>query len=51
MSKQPYQVININPLPPDPAPRGPSCIEAAVALAVAIVAGGVALALLVGAIW
>ena len=35
MSKQPYQVININPLPPDPTPRGPSCIEAAVALAVA----------------
>ena len=51
MSKQPYQVININPLPPDPTPRGPSCIEAAVALAVAIVAGGVALALVAGAIW
>lgn len=36
MSKQPQQIININPLPPDPAPRGPSCIEAAVAMTVDI---------------
>lgn len=51
MSKQPQQIININPLPPDPAPRGPSCIEAAIALAIGIIAAGIALALLAGAIW
>lgn len=48
MSKQPLQIININPLPPDPTPRGPSCIEAAVAIAIVAVAAGIALALVVG---
>lgn len=41
MNKHPQQIININPLPPDPAPRAPSCIEAAVALAIALVAGAI----------
>ena len=51
MSKGPQQIININPLPPDPAPRGPSCIEMSAALFLLIIAAGVALALLAGSIW
>lgn len=47
---RPQQIININPLPAD-NPPGPSCITTAVAAAIGIIAIGVALALLAGAIW
>ena len=47
----PRQIININPLPADSSPAGMSCIIMAVAVAIGIIAAGVALALVTGAIW
>lgn len=47
--KQPSQIININPLPPEP-PRG-SPAELALGCFALIIAAGVALALVAGAIW
>jgi hypothetical protein len=47
----PRQIININPLPADSSPAGMSCITMAVAVAIGIIAAGVALALVTGAIW
>jgi hypothetical protein len=46
--KNPQQIININPLPPEPS-RSP--VEVAAGCFLVIVAVGVALALLAGAIW
>ncbi len=47
----PRQVININPLPADSSASGMSCIMTAVAVAIGVIAAGVALALVAGAIW
>jgi len=51
MNKHPQQIININPIPPDPAPSGLSCIMTAVALSIGIIAAGIALALVAGAVF
>ena len=50
MSKQPQQIINIYG-PPEQHDTTPSCLVAAIALAIGIIAAGVALALAAGAIW
>ena len=50
MSKQPQQIINIYG-PPEQLDTTPSCLVVAVAIAIGIIAAGVALALIAGAIW
>ena len=45
----PQQIININPLPPEPPRHGPA--DWFLGCAVLIIAAGVALALIAGAIW
>lgn len=50
MSKQPQQIINIYG-PPEQHDTTPSCLVAAIALAIGIIAAGIALALIAGAIW
>ena len=50
MSKHPQQIINIYG-PQQSADTTPSCLVAAIALAIGIIAAGVALALVAGAIW
>lgn len=47
----PRQIININLLPADSSAPGMSCIMTAVAVAIGIIAAGIALALVAGAIW